>query len=60
LTTSCTGLANPSRRRLIVDVLRLGTIIAAVMTLGLYSTIPVFAKAAQMLLSVNAQTCAFV
>lgn len=58
-TSSHMGLANPSGRRLVVDVSRLGAIIFSVMTSGLYGTIPVFAKATRILLSVNMQTCAF-
>jgi hypothetical protein len=40
--TLYTGLANPSGSRLVVEVLRLGAIIAVVMTLGLYGMILVF------------------
>ena len=52
-TTSRTGLGNPSGSMLVVDVSRLGAIISVVTTSGLCGTIPVFAKAAQMLISVN-------
>jgi hypothetical protein len=51
------GLAKPSGRRLVVEVSRLGTIISAVTTSGLYGTTPVFAKAAKMLLSVKVWVC---
>jgi hypothetical protein len=57
--TSRTGVANPSGRRLVVDVSRLGAIISTVTTSGLYGMMPVFAKAARILLSVNARTCSF-
>lgn len=57
---SHTGVANPRGRQLVVDVEKLGAIMFVVTTSGLYGTIPVFAKATQMLASVKVWVCALV